>query len=310
MRDVSSKYNTLRTAKASAELKISKATTRAITTGNVPKADPLGVAKVAGIQAAKNTSLIIPYCHQVPLDWVSIEISLKKDSIHISTEVKAIWKTGVEMEALVAASTSALTLYDMLKPIDEEMEIVSVKLLEKKGGKSQMTLYGRGMTAAVLVISDSVSAGKAKDTSGKFLGEKLKSFKFHVSYFKVVPDEQTIIENELKNLADKKKVDIVITTGGTGTGPRDVTPEATLAVIERRLDGVEETLRDYGQNRIPMAMLTRGVVGIRGKTLIINLPGSRRAVEEGMNVLFPAILHVFIMMKGGGHGGVGERVRG
>jgi molybdenum cofactor biosynthesis protein MoaC len=301
MRDVSSKYNTLRTAKASTELKLSKATIRAIKTGNVPKADPLGVARIAGIQAAKNTSLIIPYCHQVPLDWVNVEITLDSNSIRISTEVRAIWKTGVEMEALVAASASALTLYDMLKPIDEMMEILSVKLLEKKGGKSQMKLDGKGLTAAVLVMSDSVSAGKAKDTSGKFLLEKLKSFKFQVSRFKVVPDEQRIIEKELLELADKKKVDMIITTGGTGTGPRDVTPEATLSVIERRLDGVEETLRDYGQDRLPMAMLTRGVVGIRGKTLIINLPGSRRAVEDGMNVLFPAILHVFIMMKGVRH---------
>lgn len=301
MRDVSSKYNTLRTAKASAVLNVSSSTIKAIKTGNVPKADPVGVAKVAGIQAAKNTSLIIPYCHQVPLDWVSVEISLNKNSITIQTEVKAIWKTGVEMEALVAASASALTLYDMLKPIDETMEIVSVKLLEKKGGKSQMKLDGKGLTAAVLVMSDSVSAGKAKDTSGRFLVERLKGLRFKVRGLRMIPDERLLIQKELKNLADKKKVDLIITTGGTGTGPRDVTPEATLAVIERRLDGVEETLRDYGQDRLPMAMLTRGVVGIRGKTLIVNLPGSRRAVEEGMNVLFPAVLHVFIMMKGRRH---------
>ena len=114
MRDVSTKHLTLRTAKAAASINVSPPTIRAIRSGNVPKADPVGVAKVAGIQAAKNTSLIIPYCHQVPLDFVSVDIRLTTSSIEISTEVKAIWKTGVEMEALVAASAAALTLYDML----------------------------------------------------------------------------------------------------------------------------------------------------------------------------------------------------
>jgi len=301
MRDVSTKSNTMRTAKAVASLKVQSSTIEAIKSGNVPKADPLGVAKVAGIQAAKNTSLLIPFCHQVPLDFVGVEITLNSNSIVINTEVKAIWKTGVEMEALAAASASALTLYDMLKPIDEEMEIVSVKLLEKKGGKSSIKETGEGLTAAVLVMSDSVSKGLKEDTSGKYLKEKLHGFKFQVSCFKVLPDDRGAIESELKELTDKQKIDLVVTTGGTGVSPRDVTPEATLAVIERRLEGVEEMLRSFGQDRLPTAMLSRGVVGIRGKTLIINLPGSRGGVEDGINALFPAILHTFKMMRGEGH---------
>lgn len=301
MRDVSSKSNTLRTAKAVATLKVSKATIEAIKSGTVPKADPLGVAKVAGIQAAKNTSLLIPYCHQVPLDFVGVEISLTLDSIQIQTEVKAIWKTGVEMEALIAATASALTLYDMLKPIDESMEIVSVKLLEKKGGKSQMKETGKGLTAAVLVVSDSVSKGTRKDTSGKILSERLKDLKFKIRESRVMPDDQKKIERALKDIADNKKVDLILTSGGTGVGPRDVTPEATLAVIENRINGVEESLRQFGQERIPTAMLSRGVVGVRGKTLIINLPGSPRSVQDGIDALFPAILHAFRMMRGEGH---------
>jgi len=301
MRDVSSKYSSLRTAKAVAVLNVQPRTIGLIKAGTVPKADPVGVAKVAGIQAAKNTSLLVPYCHQVPLDFVGVQISLDRNSITIRTEVKAIWKTGVEMEALVAASATALTLYDMLKPIDDSMEITSVKLLEKKGGQSQMKESGKGLTAAVLVLSDSVSTGKKRDTSGRYLAERLKSWQFAVRGLKVLPDERKAIESELKKLCDTRKIDLIVTTGGTGTGPRDVTPEATLAVIERRLDGVEEALRAFGQDRMPMAMLSRGVAGVRGKTLIINLPGSRSAVEDGMNALFPAILHTFRMIRGGGH---------
>ena len=301
MRDVSSKNSTLRAAKAAAILKVSPATIRAIRAGNVPKADPLGVAKVAGIQAAKNTSLLIPYCHQVPLDFVGVDLSLKPDSIRIAAEVKAVWKTGVEMEALVAASAAALALYDMLKAIDNSMQIVSLVLLEKSGGKSALRETGRGLTAAVVVLSDSVSKGKKQDTSGKFLQEKLKSFGFRVRGLTVLPDDLDAIENELRELADKRKVDLILTTGGSGIGPRDVTPEATSAVIDYRIEGVEEALRNFGQSRVATAMLSRGVAGVRGKTLIVNLPGSRSAVGDGVNALYPAILHAFRMMRGEGH---------
>jgi molybdenum cofactor biosynthesis protein MoaC len=304
MRDVSAKPNTLRTAKAAAILKVRASTIEAIRSGNLPKADPLGVARIAGIQAAKNTGLLIPYCHQVPLDHVEVTIALENSSITIATEVKAIWKTGVEMEALVAASASALTLYDMLKIIDDEMEITSVRLLRKTGGVSAISETGEGLRAAVIVTSDTVSGGTKEDVSGKLLVERLKALKMQVARYKVVPDETTIIEKELKELADGEKVDLIITTGGTGAGPRDVTPEATKSVISRRLEGVEETLRAYGQNRLATAMLSRGVVGLRGKTLIINLPGSRGGVEDGMSALFPAVLHVFRMMRGEGHGAV------
>jgi cyclic pyranopterin phosphate synthase len=302
MRDVSSKSSTLRTARAIAGLKVSPGTVRAVRSGKVPKADPLAVARIAGIQAAKNTCLLIPYCHQVPLDYVGVEFKLTNASISIATEVKAIWKTGVEMEALVAASTAALALYDMLKVIDESMEIVSVRLVEKTGGKSQIKESGRGVKVAVLVISDTVSAGKKKDVSGKTLVKMLRGFKVQVVEYRILPDDRDRIETELVRLADNEGVDLIATTGGTGISPRDVTPEATMRVIERELIGVEEVLRGYGQQRTPFSMLSRGMVGVRGKTLIVNLPGSVKGVEDGIAALFPVIFHTFKILRGGGHG--------
>jgi molybdenum cofactor synthesis domain-containing protein len=205
------------------------------------------------------------------------------------------------MEALLAASAAALTLYDMLKPIDETMEISSVKLLAKKGGKSDRKVTSSPLKCAVLVMSDSVSQGKAEDKSGKFLVEALKERGVEMSHYKVLPDERAAVEAELKRLADNDHIDLVMTTGGTGIGPRDVTADATLSLIDRRLEGIEEAFRKYGQDRLPTAMLSRGIAGVRGSTLIVNLPGSRGAVEDGINVLFPTILHVFRMMKGERH---------
>ena len=301
MRDVSNKPNTLRTAKATSSLHCLPETIAAIRLGNVPKADPLGVAKVAAIQAAKNTSLLIPYCHQVPLDFVGVDVELKEASVHFFTEVKAVWKTGVEMEALVAASTAALTLYDMLKIIDETMEIGSVRLLEKEGGKSDFTKAALKMKAGVLVLSDMASKGQRQDVSGKTIKERLEGMGIAVVEYAILPDEKNQIEERLIRLCDEVGLDIVLTTGGTGLGPRDVTPEATRKVIGRELPGVEEFVRSHGQERTRYAMLGRGVAGVRGKTVIVNLPGSVGGVNDALDILFPWLLHSLEMVKGTGH---------
>jgi len=301
MRDVSLKAGTFRTARAFAVLAVAPATIEAVRSGHLPKADPLAIARVAAVQAAKQTSILIPYCHQVPLDFVGVEFQLKESSIEIETEVKAIWKTGVEMEALAAASAAALTLYDMLKIIDETMEIGAIRLLEKKGGKSGSKLSGAGRTAAVVVLSDSVSQGKDEDRSGRLLVDTLRHWKFDSVEFVVLPDDENRIAERLTSLADAHRIDLIITTGGTGLSPRDVTPEATLRVIDRRLTGIESALHGFGQDRITTSMLSRAVAGVRGKTIIINIPGSLRAVEESSALLFPAVFHAFAILEGKKH---------
>jgi cyclic pyranopterin phosphate synthase len=302
MRDVSQKTNTLRTARAVAQLRASKSTIDAIRNGQVPKGDPLPVAKIAAIQAAKNTSQIIPYCHPLPVDFVGVEFEITDDTISATTEVKAVYRTGVEMEALTAASVAALTLYDMLKMIDEDMEILGVRLLEKRGGKSDFkNKFKGGLRAAVLVMSDTISAGKKQDESGKIIRERLESAGIEVADYSIIPDERTQIVTTIKKYADEQKLDLVVTTGGTGLSPRDCTPEAMAEVIEKEIPGIAETTRAYGQQKMPYSMLSRGRSGMRGKTVIINLPGSRGGVSDSLDAIFPAVLHVFHMLNAGGH---------
>lgn len=303
MRDISNKQSTFRTASAEATLKVSLETLQVIRAGKVPKGDPLPVAKVAAIQAAKNTSQIIPYCHPIPVDWVGCDIELDDaaQNICVRTEVKATYKTGVEMEALTAATVAALTLYDMLKMIDDTLEIVSIRLLKKTGGKSDFKETTTSLRAAVVVMSDSVAQGKAEDRSGKLIQERLIEEGITVTETIVIPDDPTTIEQTLIECADKKKLDMILTTGGTGVGPRDHTPEATAKVIERELPGIAEAMRVFGQSRTPFSMLSRGIAGVRGRTIIVNLPGSPSAVADGMSVLFPAIKHAFKIFEGKRH---------
>jgi cyclic pyranopterin phosphate synthase len=302
MIDISNKIKTLRTAVARATLKLKPETIELIHQNKIPKGDPLAVAKVAAIQAAKNTSQIIPYCHPLPIDYVGVDFNIGKDFIEVNVTVKAIYKTGVEMEALTAASVAVLTIYDMTKMLDDSMEIIGVKLLEKTGGKSDFrTEYDKPLRAAVLVLSDSISSGKKSDTSGKMIVERLKKEGIDVLEYNIIPDDVEKITQTLIKYADEDKLDLVMTTGGTGFSPRDCTPEAMANVVEREIPGIPEAAREFGQERTPYSMLSRAKAGIRGKTLIVNLPGSKKGVADSLNALFPGILHSFKMIWGGGH---------
>ncbi|HTX20131.1 MAG TPA: bifunctional molybdenum cofactor biosynthesis protein MoaC/MoaB [Bacteroidota bacterium] len=302
MRDVSRKISSLRTAVAESVLRVSRETIAVLRENKIPKGDPLPVAKVAAIQAAKNTSQIIPYCHPLPIDYVGVEFVVEDEAIRARVEVKAIYKTGVEMEALTGASVAALTLYDMMKMLDEKMEIVGVKLLNKKGGKSDFARAGTtGLRAAVLVMSDSIAAGKGEDASGRIIAERLQEYGIDVTSREVIPDDRGAIEQKLLRFCDELRLDLVVTTGGTGFGPRDNTPEAVRKVVEKEIPGVTEAARAYGQERTPLAMLSRSVSGIRGKTIIVSFPGSKGAVTDGLDALFPQILHAFKMLKGEKH---------
>ena len=300
MKSVTSKPTTFRRATAMARLRAHPQTIKRMTANDLPKKDVIAVARVAGTTAAKKTPDIIPYCHPLPIDSVEIEFDVQESHINIRATVEAIWKTGVEMEALSAASVAALTLYDMLKPIDKEMVIESVRLEEKKGGKTDFAKrVPKGFKTAVLVTSDSTHDGSREDRSGRLVVERLEALGADPSY-DVLPDNADQIATRLREYITAG-IQLVVTTGGTGVGPRDVTVEATQRVIERELPGVAEAGRAYGQQRTPYAMLSRAVAGVAGKTIIVNLPGSSRGAEETMRAVFPGVLHAYGMLQGEGH---------
>lgn len=303
MFDVADKIDTLRTATAQAIIRINPQTLKLIREDKTPKGNIFNAARVSATLAAKKTSDIIPYCHPIPIDDIKVNFVLNDDdlAIVIKVHVKTVWKTGVEMEALTGASVASLTIYDMLKPIDESLSIESLKLIDKQGGMKDLPRFNASqkLTAAVLVASD--SRGYKEDKSGRFILDKLKENGFEIAEYKVVADDAEKIESSLKKFCDELRVNLVVTTGGTGVGLRDVTPDATRKVIQRELTGIGETIRSFGQRRVPSSMLSRGTSGIRERTLIINLPGSLKAVSQSLSSMFPGLLHIFDMLEGKGH---------
>ncbi len=302
MIDITKKIFTHRTAIAQAIVKVSKKETiDAVINKTVPKGDVLEASRVAGLFAIKRTSDMIPDCHPLPIEFAAVKHKIEGLEIIIETEVHTIYKTGVEVEAMHGASVVALTIYDMLKPIDKEIEIVGIKLLNKKGGKSQYNdQLSRSIKTAVVVCSDSISAGKKQDFAGKAIIDKLKKFNVSIDDYSIIADEIKTIQQKVQSLYDSK-LDLIILTGGTGLSKRDVTPEAIRPMLDREIPGIAEAARNYGQQQMPYAMLSRSIAGLKGDTLIIALPGSTRGAQESIDALFPYLLHIFKVMDNNPH---------
>lgn len=316
MVDVSAKPVTARRAVAAASVRMRPDVLAVLLASGGPKGDALVTARLAGIGAAKRTAELIPLCHPLPLDRVDVEVvpGAEAGVVRISAEVRATARTGVEMEALTAASVAALTLYDMAKALQRDIVVERVELLHKEGGAggpwsrepatAEVTVAEPGEPpheAVVVTCSDRSAAGERADASGAALVAALSASGWDVAPDAlVVPDDESQIAETLAVLADGGHR-LVLTTGGTGLGPRDVTPAATLRVVDREVPGLAERMRAVGAGSTPMAALSRAVAGSRGRTLLVNLPGSVRGATESLDAILPVLRHAVDQLAGGDH---------
>jgi cyclic pyranopterin phosphate synthase len=298
MRDITGKFETLRAAVAEAFLAIPAEAQTLLKERRTEKGDALEVARAAGILAAKRTWELLPFCHPLPLTHVEITYAFAQEGVRIEASARAIAPTGVEMEALTAVSIAALTIYDMLKPHTTAIEIRSLQLVSKKGGKSDYRdVLSPPVKAAVIVLSDSVAAGKKEDRAGKTVLEALaKEPSVAVEGYEILADDPKKLKAQVNRLIEQG-IELILTVGGTGLAHTDQTVEALKPLIEREIPGVMEAARAYGQRRTPYSMLSRGIAGMIQNTLVLTLPGSTRGAKETFDALFPAVLHVFFVLR-------------
>jgi len=312
MVDVGDKPISVRRAVAAASVRMRPDVLATLLDAGGPKGDAMVTARLAGIGAAKRTAELIPLCHPLPLDRVDVELEPDRDGgvITIRAEVRATARTGVEMEALTAASVAALTLYDMAKALQRDIVIERIGLLSKSGGRSgdyerdaPVGLAAPRATheAAVVTCSNRSASGERPDESGPLLVAMLAEAGYDVApEARVVADDLNAIATLLAGLADEG-YRLILTTGGTGLSPTDVTPAATRRVIDREAPGLAELMRAKGVASTPMASLSGGVAGTRGRTLIANLPGSPRGARESLDALLPVLRHALDQLTGSDH---------
>ncbi|MBK0384359.1 bifunctional molybdenum cofactor biosynthesis protein MoaC/MoaB [Pedobacter sp. SD-b] len=316
MVDITGKQITLRTANAIGLVFCSPATIGQIKNGSLPKGNLFDVARAAAFIGAKLTPQLLPHCHPVQIDGMDLKFEFLDERLHgnffensvfsktgivINGTAKSIGRTGIEMELLTGISVAALEIYDMLKPVDKALEIGNIRLLDKKGGKTDRKKYlSAAPVCAVLVCSDSTAKGEREDKSGLIIKEMLEASNATVKYYKILPDEKERIQAQILEWV-KEDIHFIFTTGGTGLGPRDLTVEAIKEILERDANGITEAMRNFGQQRTPLAMMSRGIAGSIAHTLILTLPGSSAGARESLEAILPAVFHARKMMKGGGH---------
>ena len=311
MVDVGAKAVTTRIAVAAGELQTTPEVIALVRADDLPKADVLATARIAGIAGAKRTSELIPLCHQLALSSVKVEFGFTESSITIEARAKTTGQTGVEMEALTAVAVAGLTLHDMVKAVDPAAVLNGVRLLTKSGGKrghwtrdqatesapAPDTDSAATRSAVVVVASTAGAAGTREDGTGPVIAQWLDGLGFAVRGPLVYADAAVAA-----GLADALTggPSLVVTTGGTGASPTDRIPEATAAVLDRELPGVAEELRRKGAEKTALAALSRGLVGLAGRTVVVNLPGSPGGVKDGISVLEPILDHLLAQVSGGG----------
>jgi len=320
MIDVGDKAVTHRRAVATGRLYADQATLRRIAAGDLPKGDVLRMAEVAGIQAAKKTAEILPLCHPIALDSVRVRCLVDEASVSVTCEAVARAKTGVEMEALNGTMAALLCIYDLVKGIDPVLSIGRIYLQSKTGGKSgewtHPVLGGvpthaheqheqkpalSHVKSATVVVSDRCSAGKARDVSGKLIQDWLLAEGAQVAESALIPDDKTAIQRMIHQLATEAGAELIIASGGTGLGPRDVTPDALREMGAKDVPGIGERLRSSGARHTSMSWLSRGGAMTYKGALILMLPGSPDAVRQGLETVRDLLGHAVHILHGGNH---------
>jgi cyclic pyranopterin phosphate synthase len=304
MIDVGAKPSTRREALARGRMVTTAEVVRLLLADGLPKADALATARIAGIAGAKRTSDLVPLCHPLPIDAVSVDLRAEGASVVIEARVSTTGRTGVEMEALTAVTVAGLALHDMVKAVDPGATMTDVQLIEKTGGKhgrwtrdqlqhgpEPETLPAGG--GRVLVVSTGAAAGTRTDTTGGRIAAWLREQGLET------PDPVVVADADVAaglRAALLEGPEVLITTGGTGPSPTDRTPEATATLLDRPLPGVAEALR--ARAGTPTAALGRGIAGLANGTVVVNLPGSAGGVDDGLTVLADLLPHLRHQLHG------------
>lgn len=291
MDDSSSKPEAQQIARAEGKIFFSNGAKEILLEANSPKADVVTAAKVAGIQAAKRASEFIPFHHANTLNWAELDFTSEEDHIRIEATVKAVTRSGLEMEALTAVSVAALTMLDICKDHDQKVNIQDVRLIPRES-KKKILAVNTPLKVGIVVISDRITAGLGDDSVGQLLQSGFAKAGYHANNYAVISnDADKLIEKVQEWL--ELNIELVITIGGNGIGPRDITLTSLEPFFDFRMEGLEQTLHTIAQVNNNGFYIDRLAAGKIGKTIVICLPIDEALASDALNVILPNIHQAF-----------------
>lgn len=325
MVDVTDKAVTDRTARAIATVRMSPNTARLVHDGSGPKGEVLATARLAGTMAAKRTAELVPLAHPLPLSKIDVQatVDLAGGAVHLESLARTTGKTGVEIEALTAVLVAALTVYDMVKAVERHAVIEGVRVIEKRGGRHDFEVAGdapevggpsqsavpevdpphrpeaRPLRVGAVHVSTSRTQGVRPDRSRAALADFCGRTGWTVAHEVMVADDHDAVVEAIRTAARADGVEVVVTLGGTGLTDDDVTPEATLAAVDREIPGIGEALRAVSREITPLAALSRATAGSLGSVVVVNLPGSPKAIGELESLLTAVLPHAVDQVRRG-----------
>ncbi|MEH3053507.1 MAG: cyclic pyranopterin monophosphate synthase MoaC [Patulibacter minatonensis] len=323
MVDVTDKAVTDRLARAVATVRVSPETARLVADGSGPKGEVLATARLAGVLAAKRTAELVPLAHPLPLTKIDVQaqVDVSAGLVRLEGHARTTGKTGVEIEALTAVLIAALTVYDMVKAVERRAVIEGVQVTEKAGGRHDFTAdappsapHGavpagggearhhpepRALRVGAVHVSTTRTKGVRPDRSRAALDEFCARTGWAVVHDAMVTDDRLEVAAAIRAAAAVPGVELVLTLGGTGLTSDDVTPEATLDVVEREIPGLGEALRAVSREVTPLGALSRATAGSVGAVLIVNLPGSPKALGELESLLTAVLPHAVSQVRRG-----------
>ncbi len=318
MVDVAHKAVTERIAHATSFVACNTEAVRLLRSGELKKGDALAVARIAAIASVKKTPDLIPLCHPIAMTGMKVEITVHDEGVQTHTRVTTTDRTGIEMEALTAATTAALNIIDMIKAVDRGAHISYARIDHKAGGRSgewtrtptppvnsktdapptQPTTKDTPVVG-VVTISDRSFTGERPDRTGPAITEHVQGWG-HLVDTRLVPDDITHIRTAITDLQDAGAW-LIITTGGTGITSRDLTPQAVTPMLSTTLPALANALQNSGIGKAPGALLSRSIAGLINRTAVVTLPGSPHAVRDGLAILDTVREHLHSQLADADH---------
>lgn len=297
MKDISMRNSNVKYAKASGELLLDKFTIGLIKENKIKAGNVMETAKNCGLIGGKFAANSIIHAHNSPIDYVNTEVQINEESLLVTSIVKSIGKSGVESNAVASVTNALLNAFDMTRCLCKTAKITNIQLIESIGKSKDFNRKRKeSLKACLLIVSDVKFNGSKKENSSQLIIDFLKKQQINVEVSKILQEDEVVLKNEIEDLI-KNKFQLILLAGSSSLNSKGVASKVAKEMCDRNLPGISEAIRKFGKDRTPFSMFSDEYCGVKGDTILLNIPGNSSGAIESLSAIFPGFLKAYSMMK-------------